>query len=178
MTDTTHVQTSADLLIQALPHMLHYDEATIVVKYGGHAMGDEHMARAFARDMVFEEGRGRQKLDPGRGEFGGHRTKKRFSIPFFQAGEKDECAEVRAQVEKIPRRDLAGHQRLGGTGFFCGGDQLAELPDLHAKDFVRKQLHFRQGLPLECGQRHPPHAGGARGLNHQARVVAAPGNQE
>ena len=55
MTDTTHVQTSADLLIQALPHMLHYDEATIVVKYGGHAMGDEHMARAFARDMVLLE---------------------------------------------------------------------------------------------------------------------------
>ena len=35
--------------------MLRYDEATIVVKYGGHAMGDEHMARAFARDMVLLE---------------------------------------------------------------------------------------------------------------------------
>ena len=55
MTDRSPVQTSADLLIQALPHMLRYDEATIVVKYGGHAMGDEHMARAFARDMVLLE---------------------------------------------------------------------------------------------------------------------------
>jgi len=42
-------------LIQALPHMLHYDEATIVVKYGGHAMGDEQMARDFARDMILLE---------------------------------------------------------------------------------------------------------------------------
>lgn len=45
----------ADVLIQALPHMLRYDEATIVVKYGGHAMGDEQMARQFARDMVLLE---------------------------------------------------------------------------------------------------------------------------
>ena len=42
--------------MQALPHMLRYDEATIVVvKYGGHAMGDEAVARDFARDMVLLE---------------------------------------------------------------------------------------------------------------------------
>ncbi len=48
-----HLQ--AELLMQALPHMLRYDEATIVVKYGGHAMGDEEGARQFARDMVLLE---------------------------------------------------------------------------------------------------------------------------
>ena len=41
--------------MQALPHMLRYDDATIVVKYGGHAMGDEKVARNFARDMVLLE---------------------------------------------------------------------------------------------------------------------------
>ena len=35
----------AELLVRALPHMLRYDDATVVVKYGGHAMGDEQMAR-------------------------------------------------------------------------------------------------------------------------------------
>ncbi len=35
--------------------MLRYDEATVVVKYGGHAMGDEQVARDFARDMVLLE---------------------------------------------------------------------------------------------------------------------------
>jgi acetylglutamate kinase len=45
----------ARILMQALPHMLHYDEATVVVKYGGHAMGDEATARNFARDMVLLE---------------------------------------------------------------------------------------------------------------------------
>ena len=55
MTESLNAPTSADLLIQALPHMLRYDEATIVVKYGGHAMGDEQMARDFAKDMILLE---------------------------------------------------------------------------------------------------------------------------
>ena len=45
----------AQILTQALPHMLRYDDATIVVKYGGHAMGDESKAREFARDIVLLE---------------------------------------------------------------------------------------------------------------------------
>jgi acetylglutamate kinase len=48
-------QDQAEILMQALPHMLRYDEAIIVVKYGGHAMGDEAAARDFARDMVLLE---------------------------------------------------------------------------------------------------------------------------
>jgi acetylglutamate kinase len=45
----------ARILSEALPYMQRYDEATVVVKYGGHAMGDEHMAREFARDIVLLE---------------------------------------------------------------------------------------------------------------------------
>ena len=48
-------QEQSEILIQALPHMLRYDEATIVVKYGGHAMGEESAERDFARDMVLLE---------------------------------------------------------------------------------------------------------------------------
>ncbi|MBX9740219.1 MAG: acetylglutamate kinase [Beijerinckiaceae bacterium] len=48
-------QEQAEILMQALPHMLRYDEAIIVVKYGGHAMGDEDVARQFAKDMVLLE---------------------------------------------------------------------------------------------------------------------------
>lgn len=48
-------QEQAEILMQALPHMLRYDEAIVVVKYGGHAMGDEAGARNFARDMVLLE---------------------------------------------------------------------------------------------------------------------------
>ncbi|HMK88441.1 MAG TPA: acetylglutamate kinase [Methylocystis sp.] len=45
----------AKILMQALPHMLRYDDAIVVVKYGGHAMGDDTVARDFSRDMVLLE---------------------------------------------------------------------------------------------------------------------------
>ena len=45
----------ARVLSEALPHMQRYDEETVVVKYGGHAMGAEAMARSFARDIVLME---------------------------------------------------------------------------------------------------------------------------
>ena len=54
MTDATPYA-QAELLMRALPHMQRYDDATIVVKYGGHAMGDEQMARDFAKDMILLE---------------------------------------------------------------------------------------------------------------------------
>jgi len=42
-------EVQARILSEALPYMQRYDEEIIVVKYGGHAMGDEHLARDFAR---------------------------------------------------------------------------------------------------------------------------------
>ena len=57
MTDALNAtpQQKSEILMQALPHMLRYDEAIVVVKYGGHAMGDEQKARDFAKDMVLLE---------------------------------------------------------------------------------------------------------------------------
>jgi acetylglutamate kinase len=45
----------ARVLSEALPHMQQYDEEIVVVKYGGHAMGEEAGARSFARDVVLLE---------------------------------------------------------------------------------------------------------------------------
>jgi acetylglutamate kinase len=42
----------ARLLAQALPYMQRYENKTIVVKYGGHAMGDPALGQAFARDIA------------------------------------------------------------------------------------------------------------------------------
>ena len=55
MRTTISPQDQARILSEALPHMQRYDEETIVVKYGGHAMGNEEVARAFARDIVLLE---------------------------------------------------------------------------------------------------------------------------
>jgi acetylglutamate kinase len=52
---TISPQDQARILSEALPHMQRYDEETVVIKYGGHAMGEEHLARIFARDIVLLE---------------------------------------------------------------------------------------------------------------------------
>jgi acetylglutamate kinase len=43
----------AHILAEALPNMLQYDEQTVVVKFGGHAMGDAALSDAFAKDIVY-----------------------------------------------------------------------------------------------------------------------------
>ncbi len=47
--------TRAEILVQALPHMQRYDEEVVVIKYGGHAMGDKDAAKDFAEDVVLLE---------------------------------------------------------------------------------------------------------------------------
>ena len=42
----------AQVLAQALPYLRRYAGATVVVKYGGHAMGEEHLAIEFGRDIA------------------------------------------------------------------------------------------------------------------------------
>ena len=46
-----HLQ--ARILAEALPHLIRYDEQTVVIKFGGHAMGDQALADAFAKDIVY-----------------------------------------------------------------------------------------------------------------------------
>lgn len=48
---TAHEQ--ARILAEAIPHLIRYDEKTVVIKFGGHAMGDEALADAFAQDIVY-----------------------------------------------------------------------------------------------------------------------------
>jgi acetylglutamate kinase len=43
----------AQILAEALPYMQRYDQQTVVIKFGGHAMGDEALANAFAQDIVY-----------------------------------------------------------------------------------------------------------------------------
>jgi acetylglutamate kinase len=43
----------AQILAEALPYLQRYDGQTVVIKFGGHAMGDEALAGAFAQDIVY-----------------------------------------------------------------------------------------------------------------------------
>ena len=42
----------ADVLIDALPYIRRFHGKTIVIKYGGHAMVEEHLKESFARDIT------------------------------------------------------------------------------------------------------------------------------
>ncbi|MGI9395430.1 MAG: acetylglutamate kinase, partial [Boseongicola sp.] len=43
---------TARTLSEALPYLQRYDGATVVIKFGGHAMGDDSAMASFARDIV------------------------------------------------------------------------------------------------------------------------------
>jgi acetylglutamate kinase len=47
-----NAQLQAHTLAEALPYMQRYSRQTVVVKYGGHAMGDPALSAAFAQDVV------------------------------------------------------------------------------------------------------------------------------
>ncbi len=51
----TDPRVQAEILSEALPYMQRYDRETVVIKYGGHAMGDARLAESFARDVVLLE---------------------------------------------------------------------------------------------------------------------------
>src|ERR1700740_891538 len=52
---TVSPEVQARILSEALPYMQRYDEEIVVVKYGGHAMGETQVARNFASDIVLLE---------------------------------------------------------------------------------------------------------------------------
>ena len=52
-TDINTAQRKAATLIEALPWLVRFAGSTVVVKYGGNAMVDDELRRAFAADMVF-----------------------------------------------------------------------------------------------------------------------------
>ena len=49
---TKHWLRTAATLTEALPYMQRFAGQTFVIKYGGHAMGEDKLAQSFARDVV------------------------------------------------------------------------------------------------------------------------------
>ncbi|MDZ4251898.1 MAG: acetylglutamate kinase [Sulfuritalea sp.] len=52
MTEKLAPLVKAGVLAEALPYIKRFQDKTIVVKYGGNAMTDEHLKQCFARDVV------------------------------------------------------------------------------------------------------------------------------
>ena len=148
-------QEQAEILMQALPHMLRYDDATIVVKYGGHAMGDETVARNFARDMVLLEQAG---VNPvvvhGGGPQIGAMLEKLGIKSQFAAGLR---ITDRATVE-IVEMVLAGSINKQIVGFInaeggraiglCGKDGNMVIASKATRSFVDPNSHIERHIDL------------------------------
>src|SRR6195256_6743837 len=119
MTDAPYISPldQARILSEALPHMQEYDEETIVIKYGGHAMGAEDLAKAFARDIVLME---QTAINPVVGHGGGPQIGemlKRLGIKSqFAAGLRVTDAATIEIVEMV----LAGSINKQIVGFING----------------------------------------------------------
>ena len=48
---TVSAHHQARILAEVLPHLIRYDDQTVVIKFGGHAMGDQKLADAFVFEL-------------------------------------------------------------------------------------------------------------------------------
>jgi acetylglutamate kinase len=109
-----HVQ--AEILVQALPHMQRYDEQVVVIKYGGHAMGDRHAAEDFAEDIVLLEQSGLKPIVVhGGGPQIGEMLKRLGIQSEFQAGLRV-TDEATVEVVEMVLAGLINKQIVGWIG--------------------------------------------------------------
>ena len=139
-------QTQARILSEALPHMQRYDEEIIVIKYGGHAMGEEQTARDFARDIVLLE---QAAINPVVVHGGGPQ----IAAMLKKLGIKSEFAAGLRITDASDRRD-----RRDGAG------RLDQQADRRLHQRRRRQGHrpVRQGRQHGAGAQGDPHRGRSR----------------
>ena len=119
--------TKAQVLSQALPYMRQYSEKIIVIKYGGHAMVNEHLASIFATDVVLLKQVGIHPIivHGGGPQIGDALKKKKIKTTFIDGLRVTDKATVKI-VEKVLCKDInkeitksiraAGGQAIGLSG--------------------------------------------------------------
>ena len=119
--------TKAQVLSQALPYMRQYSEKIIVIKYGGHAMVNEHLASIFATDVALLKQVGIHPIivHGGGPQIGDALKKKKIKTTFIDGLRVTDKATVKI-VEKVLCKDInkeitksiraAGGQAIGLSG--------------------------------------------------------------
>ncbi len=103
----------ADVLIEALPYIRRFKDATIVVKFGGNAMVDAKLSQSFAKDMVLLQSVGlRPVVVHGGGPQIGQLMNRLGKVPEFRDGLRVTDAEtldiVRMVLVGKVGRDIVG----------------------------------------------------------------------
>ena len=131
-------QQQSEILMQALPHMLRYDDAIVVVKYGGHAMGDEDKARDFAKDMVLLEQSG---INPVVVHGGG-------------PADRHDAEEARHRIAILRRPE--GHRQADDGNRRNGAGRIDQQADRR----LDQRRGRARGRPLRQGRQHGHRAQG------------------
>ena len=82
-------KTTAKMLSEALPYLQRFEDAVVVVKFGGNAMGDDAAMAEFARDIVLMKQvrgltTGARRGHSDKSEHAGHRSRTGQAI-FFRS---------------------------------------------------------------------------------------------
>ncbi len=121
------VQQRAEVLIEAIPYLMKYYNKVVVIKYGGHAMVDDALKEAFAKDILFLRQAG---INPVIVHGGGPEINKLMQkvgkVPTFLSGLRVTDAESIELVEmvlsgKINKEIVAGISHLGGKAIGLSG---------------------------------------------------------
>jgi acetylglutamate kinase len=153
--DTVSPEIQARILSEALPFMQRYDEEIVVVKYGGHAMGQEHLAREFAKDIVLLE---QTAINPVVVHGGGPQIEamlKRVGVQSqYAAGLRITDAKTLEVVEMVLagliNKELVGHiNEAGGKAVgLCGKDGNMVVARKLTRAVVDPDSHIEKILDL------------------------------
>ena len=117
----------AQILVEALPYIQRFDNQTLVIKYGGHAMVDEQLKASVVQDIVLLESVGMKVvIVHGGGPEISLLMKKIGKEPVFEAGYRVTDAETLTITEmvlvgKINREIVNGINQAGGRAVGLSG---------------------------------------------------------
>jgi hypothetical protein len=127
-----------------------------------------------------------ERREPGRSvdefhavflQFIGHGAEQSVRVFFLHPHEHTHCAEIGTQVEKIFRRELAGHDALLDAAAGEGGNHLADLADIEPDDLIHQRGECGVGLALGGDGDDALDAGGAGQPREIERQRAAAGDE-
>ena len=142
---------TAQTLAEALPFISTYDRETVVIKYGGHAMGEETVAQKFAADAVLLKLLGVQPVVV-------HGGGPQISAMMEKAGVKTSTFINGLRVTDKATMEMA-EMVLSGA---INKEIVHWINRAGAEANVRGVGSVGQGRPADHGHQGPPHGEGPR----------------
>lgn len=153
--ETAAAHDQARILSEALPYMQRYDRQTVVIKYGGHAMGDPNLAESFARDIVLLKQSGVNPIvvHGGGPQIGAMLDRLRIKSEFRHGLRVTDEATVdvveMVLAGSINKQIVAAINKQGGSACgICGKDANLMIAKKHEKQIADTNSNLIQAIDL------------------------------